>query len=199
MHSTLRTLFVRRNALESGFQRKYGEYLLSAWLVPLSVIDAFQQDASSLTLRSSRNYGMHIHLGRSKRDSAKIKASPLFVKIAESASTATFFNQVCYPGHNIAYPRSTRAYQEWSILGSQIVETTSTIMAAERDAFEELRAEVSVFTLSAIVVYSQKTQVNAYSGPIWRNARILDELDVTLAFANLATEMQFVRPTITAE
>lgn len=50
-----------------------------------------------------------------------------------------------------------------------------------------------------MAVCSQTIQVNAYSGPIRRNARILDELDVTLAFANLATEMQFVRPTITAE
>ena len=32
-----------------------------------------------------------------------------------------------------------------------------------------------------------------------RNARIVDELDVTLGFANLAAEMDFVRPTLTEE
>jgi DNA mismatch repair ATPase MutS len=32
------------------------------------------------------------------------------------------------------------------------------------------------------------------SGQLRRNARILDELDVTLAFGILAAEMNFVRP-----
>ena len=32
-----------------------------------------------------------------------------------------------------------------------------------------------------------------------RNACIVDELDVTLSFANLAAEMGFVRPTLTDE
>jgi DNA mismatch repair ATPase MutS len=42
-------------------------------------------------------------------------------------------------------------------------------------------------------------QVNSHSGPIRRNARILDELDVTIGFADLAAEMQWVRPTLTEE
>lgn len=32
-----------------------------------------------------------------------------------------------------------------------------------------------------------------------RNAQVIDELDVTLGFANLAAEMDFVRPTLTEE
>ena len=39
-------------------------------------------------------------------------------------------------------------------------------------------------------------QVNADAGALRRNARILDELDVALGFADLATEMNFVRPTL---
>jgi DNA mismatch repair ATPase MutS len=38
-----------------------------------------------------------------------------------------------------------------------------------------------------------------YEGQVRRNARIMDELDVTLAFANLAVEMNFTRPEVTTE
>ncbi|EJF66544.1 hypothetical protein DICSQDRAFT_142135 [Dichomitus squalens LYAD-421 SS1] len=68
----------------------------------------------------------------------------------------------------------------WSQLAAQISETTMAIAVAEKEAFEVLRNEV----------ISQSTSLR-------RNARIIDELDVTLAFANLAVEMHFVRPTVT--
>lgn len=38
---------------------------------------------------------MHVHVTRGKRDSVKMKASELFVPIAESASTNAFFFKVC--------------------------------------------------------------------------------------------------------
>ena len=53
---------------------------------------------------------------------------------------------------------------------------------AERAAFELLREEV-----------------NEHESEIRRNARITDELDVTIAFANLAHELHFVRPTLREE
>jgi len=53
------------------------------------------------------------------------------------------------------------------------------ILTAERNAFESLRREV-----------------NIESGALRRNARIMDELDVTLGFADLASEMKFVRPNL---
>ncbi|OBZ78757.1 MutS 1 [Grifola frondosa] len=121
----------------------------------------FTYDAPSLSLRTSPSLGMHVHLARGKRDAAKLKASSLFIKISESNSTISFF------------------FQEWSLLGSQIVEVTNSIYAAEREAFETLRSEV-----------------NAHSSQLRRNARIVDELDVTLAFARLAMEMNFVRPVL---
>ncbi|KAF7339873.1 DNA mismatch repair protein [Mycena venus] len=71
---------------------------------------------------------------------------------------------------------------EWAQLGSQIFETTNALMIAEKEAFESLRMEV-----------------NSHAPQLRRNARILDELDVTLAFANLAKEMSFVRPVLTEE
>ncbi|KAJ7706453.1 muts domain V-domain-containing protein [Mycena rosella] len=73
-------------------------------------------------------------------------------------------------------------YQEWAQLGGQIVETTIAMVAAEKEAFESLRMDV-----------------NSHATQLRRNARILDELDVTLAFANLAKEMGFVRPVLTED
>ncbi|KAH7915333.1 muts domain V-domain-containing protein [Hygrophoropsis aurantiaca] len=70
-------------------------------------------------------------------------------------------------------------YQPWSQLGSQLVETTIAIANAERVAFGVLRDEVKGF-----------------SAQLRRNAHIMDELDITIGFANLAAEMQFVRPLI---
>ncbi|EKM60914.1 uncharacterized protein PHACADRAFT_82590 [Phanerochaete carnosa HHB-10118-sp] len=118
-------------------------------------------NAPSLTLRSSPGYGMHVHIAKAKRDVAKIRAESLFIPILESASTSNFF------------------LQEWSQLGAQIVQTTSEIQMAEREAFEILREEV-----------------NEHETNIRRNARITDELDVTIAFASLAHEMHFVRPVL---
>ena len=40
-------------------------------------------------------------------------------------------------------------------------------------------------------------QITSQTTLLRRNAHIIDELDVTLAFANLAIEMRFVRPVIT--
>ncbi|KII93351.1 hypothetical protein PLICRDRAFT_49405 [Plicaturopsis crispa FD-325 SS-3] len=121
-----------------------------------------EYDAPSLTLRSSPGYGMHVHVARAKRDQTKLQFSPLFSNIAESGSTSAFFHQT------------------WSQLGNQIVESTTAIFNAEKNAFDTLRNEV-----------------NAHSSDLRRNARILDELDVTMAFASLAVEMNFVRPMLT--
>ncbi|KAJ7630683.1 muts domain V-domain-containing protein [Roridomyces roridus] len=121
-------------------------------------------DAPSLTLRSSPAHGMHIHLLRAKRDRSKLDQTAEFVSIAESGSTKCYF------------------FQEWAQLGGQIVETTITLVAAEKEAFESLRMDV-----------------NGHASQLRRNARILDELDVTLAFANLAKEMNFVQPVLTED
>ncbi|KAL5535471.1 hypothetical protein ACEPAF_3565 [Sanghuangporus sanghuang] len=81
----------------------------------------------------------------------------------------------------LAESRSTKTYfnQEWFTLGNAILETVSSIYSEERDAFLSLRHETNLETSA-----------------IRKNARILDELDVTSAFASLASEMNFVRPTI---
>jgi len=42
-------------------------------------------------------------------------------------------------------------------------------------------------------------QVKAFSSHIQNNARIIDELDVALGFANLAVELKLVRPLIKDE
>nr|GAT47910.1 DNA mismatch repair protein [Mycena chlorophos] len=83
---------------------------------------------------------------------------------------------------SIAASGTTRCYfhADWAQLGSRLADTSTALITAERAAFESLR-----------------TQVNSHAPQLRRNARILDELDVTLSFANLAKEMRFSRPTLT--
>ncbi|KAI0048387.1 hypothetical protein FA95DRAFT_1678333 [Auriscalpium vulgare] len=71
-------------------------------------------------------------------------------------------------------------HRDWSKLGKEIIQTSYDITVTEKQAFELLRNEV-----------------NMNETLLRRNARIVDELDVTLGFANLASEMKFVRPTVT--
>ncbi|KIY72763.1 hypothetical protein CYLTODRAFT_6570 [Cylindrobasidium torrendii FP15055 ss-10] len=71
-------------------------------------------------------------------------------------------------------------YPEWSRLGADIFDTSMRLVAEEKAAFEELRREVVL-----------------HAPMLRRNARIMDELDVTLSFANLAADMNFVRPILT--
>ncbi|KAG7450307.1 uncharacterized protein BT62DRAFT_991295 [Guyanagaster necrorhizus] len=121
-------------------------------------------DAPSLGLRSSPGLGMHVHLARAKRDHHRLNKDPNFLSINTTTTTRSYI------------------YQEWSLLGSQIFQTSMALLAAEKEAFETLRNEV-----------------NGHAASLRRNARIMDELDVTLAFANLATEMKFVKPTFSEE
>ncbi|KAJ4001318.1 muts domain V-domain-containing protein [Lentinula boryana] len=70
-------------------------------------------------------------------------------------------------------------FQDWAHLGQKIFTTSIAVAIAEKEAFETLRQEV-----------------NLQAPNLRRNARVLDELDVTLAFAQLATDMNLVRPSI---
>lgn len=69
--------------------------------------------------------------------------------------------------------------QEWHILGSKIIDINTQILGAEKDAFDVLRNEVKTH-----VLYLRK------------NARIMDELDVIIGFAQLAEDLKFVKPTL---
>ncbi|KAF5368576.1 hypothetical protein D9758_002409 [Tetrapyrgos nigripes] len=82
---------------------------------------------------------------------------------------------------SISENNTTKIYfnQGWSMLGNRILETSIALSLAEKEAFETLRMEVA-----------------SHASSLRRNARVVDELDVTLAFANLAVDMKFVRPTI---
>ncbi|EIN13528.1 hypothetical protein PUNSTDRAFT_48476 [Punctularia strigosozonata HHB-11173 SS5] len=139
LHRKLQDLYAEREALQRRLQLQY--------------------DAPSLTLRASRSHGLHVHLAKGKRDKAKLQASPSFILISESGSTASYF------------------LQEWSRIGTLIFDTTAAISNEERLAFDGLRGEVVAHTTS-----------------LRRNARIIDELDVTLGFANLAVDLNLVRP-----
>jgi DNA mismatch repair ATPase MutS len=56
-----------------------------------------------------------------------------------------------------------------------------------------------MFTLLFARLLTKSPKVNALSTDLRRNARIMDELDVALGFANLATEMNFTRPVLKDE
>ncbi|KAF8446138.1 muts domain V-domain-containing protein [Boletus edulis BED1] len=108
LHDALCVLLERRRDLEPSLQIQY--------------------NAPSLTLRSNPAQGMHVHIGRAKRDEVKIKSDTSFIAISESASTRSYF------------------YQPWSQLGAQIVEATASISNAEKEVFNSLRDEVKAFT-----------------------------------------------------
>ncbi|KAG8889517.1 DNA mismatch repair ATPase msh1 [Tulasnella sp. 332] len=73
----------------------------------------------------------------------------------------------------------TYLYAPWTALGTSLMETEAAIYQAEKAAFASLRSEVKI-----------------YGTELRRNGRISDELDVALAFANLAEELKLVRPTL---
>ncbi|KAF9513052.1 hypothetical protein BS47DRAFT_1372653 [Hydnum rufescens UP504] len=141
LHDRRKELLVTRSHLESHLQEQYA--------------------APSLTLRATGPHGLHVHIGRAKRDNQLIENSSKAIVVGQSNTTKSYF------------------HQDWAVLGSQIVETENALFLEERRAFDTLRNEV-----------------NADAGALRRNARILDELDVALGFANLAADMNFVRPTL---
>lgn len=55
---------------------------------------------------------------------------------------------------------------------------------------------MQIFVAEKIAFDTIRHEVNVEANALRRNARIMDELDVTLGFANLANEMHFVRPTL---
>ena len=87
-----------------------------------------------------------------------------------------------YP-KSVSSSKSTRSFliPEWSRLGGQMDQTRHRIRNEEQRVLGELRGEV----VRNIV-------------KLRRNASVLDELDVACAFAVLAIEKNFVRPTLTS-
>jgi len=102
----------------------------------------FYSGTPSLTLRTNPAQGMHVHIGRAKRDDAQIKSDPSFIAISESASTRSYFYQVCSLFCSPTIPHLTNVSQPWSKLGAQIVETTAAIADVEKEIFNSLRDEV---------------------------------------------------------
>ncbi|KAK7205898.1 muts domain V [Myxozyma melibiosi] len=77
--------------------------------------------------------------------------------------------------------KNTRSYHldRWTVVGSRIDSYKMMIRVEERKIFNDIRQ-----------------QVVAHLAPIRRNARVLDELDVTSSFAVFARERQLVRPVV---
>ncbi|CAE7133039.1 unnamed protein product [Rhizoctonia solani] len=108
----------------------------------------------------------------------------IFVHVAKSKSHGAKLrdNQAFIP---LSKSGSTESYfyKPWSQLGTAITECQAAILQAERDALESLRIEACYPTRCCAVA-------------LRRNARIIDEIDVTVGFAELAAEMNFVRPVV---
>ncbi|KAF1997593.1 DNA mismatch repair protein muts [Amniculicola lignicola CBS 123094] len=87
-----------------------------------------------------------------------------------------------YP-KSLSSSKSTKSFQvpEWTHIGAQMDETRFRIRTEEQRVLGELRAEVVQNLVK-----------------LRRNASVLDELDVACAFANLASEKNFVRPVLNA-
>lgn len=77
--------------------------------------------------------------------------------------------------------KTTKAYtyEKWSALSANIVHVGEKILATQKKAFAQLRAEVC-----------------AESEAILHNARVIDEIDLTLGFAQVAVELGLVRPVL---
>lgn len=117
-----------------------------------------------------------------------------FVLLSESGSTKSYFQQVGWVYLLIFFSLLTH-YQEWSQLATKIVESSTKLLAAEKEAFDNLRAEVNLFIRNANFFLTY-LQVNFQASLLRRNARILEELDVTLSFAELAVNNDWKRPTV---
>ncbi|KAG5639374.1 hypothetical protein H0H81_003518 [Sphagnurus paluster] len=91
---------------------------------------------------------------------------------------------------NPSWKTMTLIFKEWARLGSQIADITQALVVAEKEVFDLLRSEVC---------RGLSKMVNSHSQSLRHNARILDELDIILSFAKLASELNFVRPTLTDE
>ncbi|KDR85195.1 hypothetical protein GALMADRAFT_149686 [Galerina marginata CBS 339.88] len=70
-------------------------------------------------------------------------------------------------------------YKDWSQLGNKMTEVSLALHGAEKEVFEGLSLEVI-----------------EHAHQLRQNAQVIDELDVAIAFAMLAEEMNFVRPEI---
>lgn len=78
------------------------------------------------------------------------------------------------------------------------METTAAITNSEKDIFNSLREKVCAECISIASAF-KVSQVKAFTVQLRHNARITDELDVALGFANLAIELRLVRPLIKDE
>lgn len=100
---------------------------------------------------------MHVHIGR-KRDARNVKADESFIPISESGTTFTFFYKVSANASPTKWPEDLRKLQEWTQLGSKIVELAGSILAAERVAFELLRREVCYMGNHQLAVMSNHSR-----------------------------------------
>lgn len=128
-----------REKMENILQRSYGMSIFHKAILDLKPFS----DAPSLTLRTSPALGMHVHLAKSKRDKSKMSKDPQFIAISESGTTKSFFYKVQI---ELLSNLSRGAYvylQDWARLGGQIQDTVIALLAAEKEAFDTLREEVS--------------------------------------------------------
>jgi DNA mismatch repair ATPase MutS len=125
-------------------------------------------NAASLTLRWTPGLGHICHVkGKDARRTPTDESDP-------SSSPA--------PIRTLSSSRTTRSFHqpEWTRLGESLDKLRFQIRAEEQRVFAALRAKVVTNLVK-----------------LRRNALVLDELDIAMSFARLATEQQLTRPILT--
>jgi hypothetical protein len=139
---------------------------------------------------------MFVHISRAKRDGHILAEYPEFIHLTQTGSTRTYFHHVRQiPRHTIstlillAEMGRTWSKDRRNILGNYC--------GREEGVRNPKRGGLHCSTLCLLKFNGH--QVTMHIEDIRQNARVIDELDVALGFANLAVEMNFCRPTMTDE
>jgi hypothetical protein len=96
VHAVLDGLISQKEELEKNLQEKYGQPWL-AMLIVYGLLNTFFTDSPSLTLRSSTQLGMFVHLSRARRDKKKLDEDSMFYCVGETLSTKSYFHRVSSP------------------------------------------------------------------------------------------------------
>lgn len=141
---------------------------------------------------------MFVHISRAKRDGPILAKLPAFVHLTQTGSTRTYFYHVCSLLGDSSYFFVYAVCRNGPFLVRRSLKRP---LRSPRLKRRLLKPSETRFAFSSVLCLSksQDCKVTTHVEDIRHNARIIDELDVTLGFANLAAEMNFCRPTMTDE
>jgi DNA mismatch repair ATPase MutS len=128
-----------------------------------------------LQLKKSRH--LFVMTISDKLDYAKIDKLRQFASIVENRTTKSY------------------VYNQWSQLGGKTEKHMEDMLFAQRRAFDLLRDKAS-HTFRSCDTTADDTQIVSRSIDIQHNAELMDELDLSLSFAQTAADLGYVRPVL---